>query len=212
IYDFNVVDSYEENNVILKVRFLFLYFYLITIISRMELCMKKGILFSPIIIIILLAYNVVLAEDVARIGLIDLQRCLQESKEGLKVLEMLKKKKDDLQQELDTRQKEIVELQKELDKQTMMLSMDAQEDKEKTIERKGRELQYLYKDLNEEMAKAQEKEKKRIFTELEKVVEKIGSQEKYTLIIEKRAGGVLYFSKAIDITDQVIKAYDQVKE
>jgi len=178
----------------------------------MELCMKKGILFFPIIIIILLAYNVVLAEDVARIGLIDLQRCLQESKEGLKVLEMLKKKKDDLQQELDTRQKEILELQKELDKQTMMLSMDAQEDKEKTIERKGRELQYLYKDLSEEMAKAQEKEKKRIFTELEKVVEKIGSQKKYTLIIEKRAGGVLYFSKAIDITDQVIKAYDQVKE
>jgi outer membrane protein len=207
-----VVDSEEENNVILKMRFLLLYFYLPTIISRMELCMKKGILFFPIIIIILLAYNVVLAEDVARIGLIDLQRCLQESKEGLKVLEMLKKKKDDLQQELDTRQKEILELQKELDKQTMMLSMDAQEDKEKTIERKGRELQYLYKDLSEEMAKAQEKEKKRIFTELEKVVEKIGSQKKYTLIIEKRAGGVLYFSKAIDITDQVIKAYDQVKE
>jgi len=32
------------------------------------------------------------------------------------------------------------------------------------------------------------------------------------LIMEKRAGGVLYSSKSIDITDQVIKAYDQVNE
>jgi Skp family chaperone for outer membrane proteins len=30
--------------------------------------------------------------------------------------------------------------------------------------------------------------------------------------MEKRAGGVLYRSKSIDITDQVIKDYDQVKE
>jgi len=92
------------------------------------------------------------------------------------------------------------------------LSMDAQEDKQKTIERKTRELKYLYKDLNEEMVRAQEKENKRIFEELGKVIEKIGSEGNYTLIMEKRVGGVLYFSKSIDITDQVIKAYDQANE
>jgi len=174
--------------------------------------MKKSFLFSAIIIIILLAYNVVLAEDFARVGLIDLQRCLKESQEGQKIFQILKKKKDDLQRRLNTRQRELLELRKELDKQAMMLSMDAQEDKKKTIERKTRELEYLYKDLNEEMARAQGKEKQRIFKELEKIIEKIGSEGKYTLIMEKRAGGVLYFSESIDITDQVIKAYDQMNE
>jgi outer membrane protein len=174
----------------------------------MELGMKKSFLFSAIIIVILLAYNVVLAEDFARVGLIDLQRCLKESKEGQKVFQILKKKKDDLQRRLNTRQRGLLELRKELDKQAMMLSLDAQEDKKKTIERKTRELEYLYKDLNEEMARTQGKERKRIFKELEKIIEKIGSEENYTLIMEKRAGGVLYFSKSIDITDQVIKAYD----
>jgi len=61
-----------------------------------------------------------------------------------------------------------LELQKELEKQTMMLSMDAKEDKKKTIDRKTRELNYLLKDSNEEMLRAQEKEKKRIFKELGK--------------------------------------------
>jgi len=177
----------------------------------MELDMKKSFLFFTIIAL-LLGYNIVLAEDFSRVGLIDLQRCLKESKEGQKVFQVLKKKKDNLQRRLNTRQKELLELRKELDKQAMMLSLDAKEDKEKTIERKTRELEYLYKDLNEEMARAQGKEKQRIFKELEKIIEKIGSEENYTLIMEKRAGGVLYFSKSIDITDQVIKAYDQVHE
>jgi len=170
--------------------------------------MKKNFLFSAIIIVILLASNVVLAEDLPRVGLIDLQRCLQESKKGQKVFQILKKKKGDLQIRLNTKQRALLELRKELDKQAMMLSLDAQEDKKKTIERKTRELEYLYKDLNEEMARSQGKERKRIFKELEKIIEKIGSEENYTLIMEKRAGGVLYFSKSIDITDQVIKAYD----
>ncbi|MBE9592628.1 MAG: OmpH family outer membrane protein [Proteobacteria bacterium] len=174
--------------------------------------MKKSFLFSTIIVVILLIYNVVLAEDFSRVGLIDLQKCLKESKEGQKIFQILKKKKDDLQRRLDTRQRELLELRKELDKQAMMLSLDAQEDKKKTIERKTRELEYLYKDLNEEMVRAQGKEKKRIFKELEKVIEKTGAEGKYILIMEKRTGGVLYCSESIDITDQVVKAYDQMNE
>jgi len=94
----------------------------------------------------------------------------------------------------------------------MMLSMSAQENKKKTIERKARELEYFFKDVNEEMIRAQEKEKKRIFKELSKVIEKIGSEGNYALIMEKRAGGVLYWADSIDITEELIKAYDQIKE
>ncbi|MBW2334683.1 MAG: OmpH family outer membrane protein [Deltaproteobacteria bacterium] len=174
--------------------------------------MKKSFLFSAIIVVILLVYSVVLAEDFARVGVLDLQRCLKESKEGQKVIQVLKEKKDDLQRRLDTKQRELLELKKELDKQSMMLSMDAQDGKKRAITRKTRELEYLYKDLNEEMTRLQGKEQQRIFKELEKIIEKIGSEENYTLIMEKRAGGVLYFSESIDITDQVIKAYEQMNE
>ena len=48
--------------------------------------------------------------------------------------------------------------------------------------------------------------------ELEKVVEKIGGKEGYTLIMEKRTIGLIYFDKALDITDQVIKEYDRMKK
>ncbi len=174
--------------------------------------MKKYFLCSSIIMVILLAYNIVLGEDFVRIGLVDIQRCLNESKEGQKAIKLLKKRDDVLKRQLDTKQKELLELRRELEKQAMMLSMDAQEDKRRLIARKTRELEYLYKDLNEEMRRAQKKEEKRVLKEIGKVIEKIGSEENYTLIIEKRAGAVLYRVKSIDITEKVIRAYDQMKE
>jgi len=174
--------------------------------------MKKSFLVSTIIMAILLGYNMALGEEPIKIGIIDLQRCLQESKEGQKVLRLLKRKKEDLQRDLDTKQKELLELRKELEKQAMMLTMDAQEDKRRTIERKTRELEYFYKDLNEEMRRVQEKGKKRILNELGKIIEKIGSEGNYTLIMEKKAGGVLYWIDSVDITKSVIRAYDQIKE
>jgi len=177
----------------------------------MESRMKKSFLFTTVIFTTLFISNVALGENF-KIGLIDLQRCLEKSKEGQKVFQLLKKKKDVLQRQLDKNQKELLELQKELEKQAMMLSMDAQENKKKIIERKTRELKYLYKDLNEEMIKAQEIEKKRIFKELGKIIEKIGSEGSYALIMEKRAGGVIYWAESVDITEEVVKVYDQMKE
>jgi len=174
--------------------------------------MKKSFLFSAVIVVILLTHNVAFGEDPIKVGLIDIQRCLDESKEGQQVLELLRKKKDLLQRQLDTKQKELLELRKEFEKQALMLSMDAQDNRRRTIERKARELQYFLRDLNKQLRKAQEKEKKRMLKELDKVIEKIGSEGNFTLIVEKRAGGVLYWIDSIDITEKVIRAYEQMTD
>jgi len=73
-------------------------------------------------------------------------------------------------------------------------------------------LEFLLKDSNEEMRRAQDKEQKRILKELEKIIEKLGSEGNYSMILEKRAGGVLYWNKTFDLTDKVVKAYDQMKK
>ena len=205
------VDEKEGNNVIFRPALTYLKQKEEPIASR-ELKMKKSLWLSAIVSVILSWSTVSLGEEPKRIGLVDLQRCVQESQEGRQVFEVLKRKKDDLQKQLDMRQKELLDLRKEFEKQAMMLSMDAQEDKKKTIERKTRELEFLLKDSNEEMRRAQEKEQKRILKELEKIIEKIGSEGKYIMILEKRAGGVLYWNKTFDLTDKVVKAYDRMKK
>jgi Skp family chaperone for outer membrane proteins len=87
----------------------------------------------------------------------------------------------------------------------------AREDKRKEFERKGRELKYLYEDFAEEMGKAEAEEKKKILKELEVIVKRIGREGNYHLILETRSGGIMYFSGVIDLTDQLIKEYDETK-
>lgn len=173
--------------------------------------MKTRFLVPAILVALFFARGLADGEEPSRIGLIDLQRVVQESKEGRRAFEALRKKKDLLQKRLDSKERELLELRKEFDKQAMMLSMDAQQSKKKTIERKTRELEYLVKDLNEEMRRAQGIEQKRILNELEEIIQKIGSEGNYAMILEKRVGGVLYWAKPFDLTDEVIKAYDQIK-
>jgi outer membrane protein len=173
--------------------------------------MKTRFLLPAILVVLFFAKSIATGEEPGRIGLIDLQRVVQESKEGKRAFEALKKKKDLLQQRLDTKEKELLDLRKEFDKQSMMLSMDAQQDRKKTIERKARELEYMLKDLNDEMRRAQESEQNRILKELESIIENIGKDGKYAIILERRAGGVLYSAKLFDLTDEVIAAYDKVK-
>ena len=94
----------------------------------------------------------------------------------------------------------------------MMLSADARISKEREFERMRRELKYTYDDLISEMRNAEMEAKKAVFKELEKVIQDIGKKGDYFLIMERRAGGIMYYGKAVDITDEVIKTYDLTKK
>ncbi|MCP4666573.1 MAG: OmpH family outer membrane protein [Deltaproteobacteria bacterium] len=146
-----------------------------------------------------------------KIGVLDLQKCFMESKEGKKIIQELKKKKDALQKKFDKRQNAFLKLQEELKKQSMMLSADARMNKEREFERMRRELKYTYDDLIGEMRQAEIEAKKKVFKEMETVINEIGKKGAYFLIMERRAGGIMYYGKAVDITDEVIKAYDLMK-
>ncbi|MBW2119101.1 MAG: OmpH family outer membrane protein, partial [Deltaproteobacteria bacterium] len=145
-------------------------------------------------------------------GIEDLQKSIQESIESKKAKDKLQTKKDDMQKKLDKRQNKLLELKKELEKQSMMLSMDAKEDKAKEFERQRREFKYFYDDISNQMRKAETDVRKVLLGDLEKVVGDIGAKGDFTLIFERRSSGIMYLKNTIDITDEAIKAYDLTKK
>jgi outer membrane protein len=173
--------------------------------------MKRWLGISIGFIWVLLLAQGVRAADTGKIAVVDLQICVRDSIEGKRIFEALKKTKGDMQKKLDVRQEELLKFKEELDKQGMMLSLDAREDKEKEFERRKRELKYYYDDLTEEMRKEEAEARGNIIKELEKVVSDIGSKGGYRMILERRSSGMMYFDKTIDITAEVTKAYDDVK-
>lgn len=171
--------------------------------------MKKGI--SLLLFILLCMPVSLLAVDALKIGCIDFQKVLNESDAGKKAkadLETLVKSK---QSNIDEKGKTIEKMKGDLEKQTSVLSADAKKSKEEELEKMLREYQRLVQDSQTEVKKKELELTDVIIKDMRQIVEKMGEEGGYTLIIERTGGMVLYSTKDIDLTDAVIKKYNQSK-
>lgn len=146
-----------------------------------------------------------------KIGVVDIQKFQKKSKNFQSIGNKVRKKFDAMQQKLDDERNALLRLEEDFKKQSMMLSLDAQEDKKRELEKKRRYYKYIYEDLSQEMKDTEAEATGEIGKELENVVKKIAEKEGYTLILEKRTLGLIYYSDVIDITDRVVEAYDASK-
>jgi outer membrane protein len=140
---------------------------------------------------------------------VDLQKFQKNSKAFQKASLGVKKKFDDMQQKLTEERGAVAKLDEELKKQSMMLSLDAQEDKKRELDKKQRQFKFMYDEFTQEMKETEIDTMKKIMKDLEKIVEKMAEKETYTIILERRTLGLLYFNAAIDLTDRVTEAYDK---
>ncbi len=149
------------------------------------------------------------AADVAKFGSIDIQKVLNESEPGKKAktdLEVLIKSKQTV---IDEKGKTVEKMKSDIEKQVSVLSAEARKTKEDELEKNIREYQRLVQDSQSEVKKKEGELTDSILKEIRDIIEKVGEQEGYTLIIEK--GMVLYSNKGIDITESVLKKYDESK-
>jgi outer membrane protein len=174
--------------------------------------MKQLFQLTLFIFIILCFQYTALAESTFKIAVVDIQRLQNQSKAFQKQRAKLKKKFDAMQKKLKDEEEAIRKLEQDFNKQSMMLSLDAKEDKKRELERKKRHFKYLYEDYSQEMKDAEKEATKRVGKDLEKILEKIAAKEGYILIFERRTIGLVYYANAIDITDQVTKEYDRTQQ
>jgi len=89
-----------------------------------------------------------------------------------------------------------------------MLSSEARMAREKELQTRLRDYQRWGEDAQNEMNQKRNEMERAIFVGLQKVIQKLGADEGYTLILEKNESIVLFSSKTTDLTDRVIKAFD----
>jgi outer membrane protein len=170
--------------------------------------MKKLLLLF--VIAVLLTGSHANAETI-KIGAVDLLKALNESDAGKKAkadLEFLIKTK---QTSLDDKGKNIDKLKSEIEKQASVLSPDARRSKEEELERLVRDYQRQVADSQNEVKKKEGDLTGDILKELREIIQKIGDEDGYTLILEGGDGQILFAKKDIDLTDSVIKKFNQLK-
>jgi Skp family chaperone for outer membrane proteins len=64
-------------------------------------------------------------------------------------------------------------------------------------------------DATREMQIKSQKELNTLRKDIMPVIEKIGKEKGFTLILDLSTAGIAYFDKTVDITQEVISAYDK---
>lgn len=169
------------------------------------------LLFFCISLLFCLQNRIVWAQDI-KIGVLNMQKLQQNSVRFQKIREVLKIKFNALQKKLDGERAQIAKIEEELRKQSMMLSLDAKEDKEMELGKRTRHYKYMYGEVTQEMKDAEFEATRKVGKEIEKIVEKMSQKEGYTIILEDGTVGLIYYDNAIDITKQVTEAYDKMKQ
>ncbi len=151
------------------------------------------------------------ADGASKIGFVDVQKVLVRSVAGVAAREQLEREKATMQKDVDARRTEVEKLREELEKKGLVLSADAKREKEESLQRRVRDLRRLVDDFQKELERKEQALTQRILQDLTGLIERHGKDHGYLLILEKRGASVIYGDGEADVTEEIIKAYDQEK-
>jgi outer membrane protein len=145
-----------------------------------------------------------------KIAVVDTQRAVMETEDGLRAQASLKKHFDKRQRELDEKQVALQKEREDIEKQKDVLSKQALQARVDKWQHEMSELQTVFVDYNKELQKKQGEMTQPIFQKTMGIIRRIATQNGYDMVIDKQA--VPYHRSDLDVTDRVISEYNQSAE
>ena len=152
-----------------------------------------------------------LAQQAIKIGIVDSQKVLENSVEGKKIMAQLEEKDKQNREALTKLDDEIRRLETKHSTQRLTLTQEAMAQLSSDIERKRTERKRFTEDTYTEMQELTGRLFNRIQSELLPIIEQIGKEKNVDIIFDLARSGAIYFNPTIDLTEDVISAYDASK-
>jgi len=138
---------------------------------------------------------------------VDMQKIVNESAKGKQAKSLLEAKIAKAKKKIQALQQEIERIKKELS--SPALSKEAKEKKETELQQKIRELQRYQQDAQIEIANLEKKYTFEIISEAVKIIKEYQKSHKIPMIVEAREAGIIAADPRYDLTETIIKLYDQ---
>lgn len=142
----------------------------------------------------------------SKLGVVDTQRAIMETEDGLRAQATLKKLFDSRQRELDKKQDELQKEREDIDKQKDVLSKAALAKRVEKWQREMVQLQTVFVEYNKELQKKQSELTAPVFQKAMGIIRRLATQEGYDIIVDKQA--VPYVRSDLDLTDKIITLYN----
>ena len=147
-----------------------------------------------------------------RVGIINIQRAIIECNEGKKAAEELTKRFTPKRSELERKQKEIEDLQGQLEKGKNTLADDKRAELIRDIERKTKDFNRDNDDATADFQQAESQLINTIGQKVMRVVDEYSRRNGYDVILDvsNPQSNVLWATNRLDVTDEIIGAYNMV--
>ena len=144
----------------------------------------------------------------ARVAVIDVQRVLTTSTAGKAAYDRLKKLQDDRMTRAQKMQEEMTALNTDLNTKKLTLSEEKLADLQKQLADKQVALQRFGQDADKEITDSRDRALQELEVKIKPVIDSLGKEMGLAAIFNKFESGLVYASDAIDITDTVIKRFN----
>ena len=153
------------------------------------------------------------AQKALKIGTLDYQKVVENSKEGQAALATIKAKESGFEPQVKEMQNELRTLAKEIEKKSSVWSEEVSFKKKREFEKKKKDYEERLKDMSGEMQLLQKKAMDPILKEMRNAIREIGKREGFSIIIFNSPGNpnniLLYADESLDISDMVVKELDR---
>lgn len=166
----------------------------------------KSVSMGVIMIILSLAVSSQAAD--MKIGVIDFQVAIGKSQPGQKLEAELKKEGERMEAELTKDKDELTALKEKLEREAMVMSREAREEKEIEFRVKARNFQEKEKSFQREFIGKQRQEIAKIQKVVVEIAQELGKKEGFTMVLNK-AEIVIYHDSTVDLTDRVTQLLNQ---
>ena len=143
----------------------------------------------------------------SRIGFVDIQKAVIGTKEWKKNFEIFKKNFAKEKKKIKVREQRIKKMLEDLNKQSFVLSPELKKKKEDKYRKEKIAFERYLQDQNTEFSKNEKEITQKILLKMMKVIQKLGKEKKYTMILEEKV--VLYHDRGNDLTTLATKTYDR---
>lgn len=144
----------------------------------------------------------------SRVAVIDVRKVLAESAAGKAAFERLKKMQDEKAARAQKMNEELASLESQIKSKSMSLSDEKVAELNKQFTDKKVSFQRFAQDADRELTEARD----RALQDLEKlimpVINDLGKEMGFAIIFNKFEAGLVYASDAIDVTDVVVKRFN----
>lgn len=149
-----------------------------------------------------------LAADVAKIGVVNIQKVLMTSSAGKLAKAQINKKAREMENNLTVKKEEIEKLKETLEREALVMDKETRGERERDIRIKINDIKSLKNKYENDLKKIEANVVKRIQADVRVIIQELGKKGGYLLIIFNNV--VLYSPTSIDVTDELIQAYNNV--